>query len=149
MIPCYQIQFQFSGETLRFRDKEYIMGAVGIPSFEIFPQEILSRVGYRYNFKYRYKDYTINIKKSDYGRSKLYKNAHSLTLYVALSSRDDFLTDEKCEFIMEQKCLDVVLYAICQFNYNMCLTCTNTGCTHKTNVNEPLEKILSDELFEI
>lgn len=145
MFPCHQIQYQFSNDILNFRDKKFTICAAGIPSFEIFDQGILRRRA----FFYKYKNYTIHIKKSDYGRSKLYKFGHSLTLYVALSSREDFLKQEICEFVIEQKDLEIMLYGICSFNYNNCQNCPNIGCTYKTNFDTPPERILSDELFEI
>lgn len=161
-MECYCIQFSFSNNSISFREKNYIMCASAVRNFRAFTPydfeasenglEILRPITLRYPkvITYTHDDYRIGFKKSDYGRSKLFNNGKSLTLYSALSLEEAFPTDDKCVFITEEKHLNILLYGIHHFNYDTCHKCLNIDCTKKITDSEPENNtILSDDLFNI
>lgn len=143
-LECGQIQFESSTGSLLFRDKRYIMCAAGIPNFNAL-QAIRRPTNYNNG------QYKICFKKSDYNRSKCYDGGrHGLTLYVNMISDVLGLKDEKCEFVTEEKFLNILLYGIHKFNYDVCQKCIKPNCEKKLVSAEPIINTgLPEELFNI
>lgn len=152
MEQCPHIKFEMcSGEVL-FRGKNYMMCSAGVSDFNAFTASAMPfPQGRRTYFnRFEYNGNIIELRKSDYGRTKLFTAGRNqgITLYIAMS--ETFYDDDKVVFTMETQYSNTVQNAIHKFNYNLCQNCSDKECNKVLMSDEVAATImLSEDLFNI
>lgn len=148
MFYCPHIKFEISSGDLSFRGKNFVMASAGVLDFGVFDGPSVPRPPLRrHNNRFEYNGNVIGLRKSDYGRSKLFVSNHlDITLYIAMS--ENFYDDDKVVFTMESQYSLTVQNAIHKFNYNLCKNCSDKECNKVLMSDEVAASIvLPDDLF--
>lgn len=150
---CNHIKFEMCSGELIFRGKKYVMASAGVRDFGVFgiPPIPFPPAGRRTpHNRFDYNGNIIELRKSDYGRSKLFTAGRNqgITLYIAMS--DSFYDDDKVVFTMPAEYSMTVQNAIHKFNYNLCKNCGVKECKGVLVSDEVAANItLPDDLFSL
>jgi len=154
MEYCPHIKFEICSGELSFRGKSFVMASAGVADLEVFdivatPAPNRGLLVRRMNDMFEYNGNLSWLKKSDYGRTKLFVGGNrGLTLYIAMS--DNFYEDDKVVFTMESQYSLTVQNAIHKFNYNLCKNCSDKECNKVLVSDEAAASImLPDDLFSL